>query len=138
TVFMFIVSMMISLLITNAIYQQIMKEQNDANYVKLITSMVEYIETDPPVDLEAYLKQLGDIGYQLYVIDETGEDAFYGGAFREAEIDDKHIETVLAGETYHGIKAYPKNLFITGFFSNDLINSVGKSFTYDDQTYAMF
>src|SRR5699024_10453539 len=81
---------------------------------------------------------LGDIGYQIYLTDGTDEGQFFGGEFRLKEIPEDKIAGVLQGEMYHGIKDYPRKLFITGFFSNDLQNSVGRNFTYDGKSYAMF
>ena len=138
TIFMFLISTLISLLITNAIYHQVMKEKNDDNYLSRITDITHYIETYPPDDLDAYFTHLGEIGYQIYLVDEQKNDHFYGGEYRLKQIEDRTVDTVLQGEMYHGIREYPRKLFITGFFSNDLNNSVGKSFEYNGKTYAMF
>src|SRR5699024_2741456 len=123
TIFMFAISTVISLLIINAVYHQIMKQQNDENYVSRITHITNYIEENPPNDLTAYFTQLGEIGYQAYVVNQNKEGTFYGGEYRLKEIADEKVENVLHGEMYHGIREYPQKLFITGFFSNDLNNT---------------
>ncbi|MEK4425580.1 HAMP domain-containing sensor histidine kinase [Solibacillus sp. FSL K6-1523] len=134
----FLISATFSFLITNAFYHQVMKEKNDANYVQLATDITNYIQQHPPDSLEAYLTQLGQIGYQIYLADELGNSSFYGDEYRLKELPTADIDTVLAGETYHGVRDYPQQLFITGFFSNDLRNTVGLPFEYEGKDYALF
>ncbi|MEG0385258.1 MAG: HAMP domain-containing sensor histidine kinase [Solibacillus sp.] len=134
----FVISATFSFLLTNAFYHQVMKEKNDANYVQLATDITTYIETHPPDSLDAYLTQLGQIGYQIYLADELGNRSFYGDEYRLKELDTVEIKRVLAGETYHGVGEYPQQLFITGFFSNDLKNTVGLPFKYEGTDYALF
>lgn len=134
----FVISAMFSFLITNAFYHQVMKEKNDANYVQIATDITTYIETHTPDSLDAYLTQLGQIGYQIYLADEVGNRAFYGEEYRLKELATAEIDRVLAGEIYHGVGEYPQQLFITGYFSNDLKNTVGLPFEYEGQKYALF
>ena len=48
------------------------------------------------------------------------------------------VEHVLNGETYHGMRDFPKETFVTGFFANELINTIGVPFTYENKPYALF
>src|SRR5699024_7744957 len=57
---------------------------------------------------------------------------------RIVNLDQTHIERVLDGEVYHGIANYPWRLFITGFFSNELKNTVGVPIEVDGETHALF
>ncbi|MED3152783.1 HAMP domain-containing sensor histidine kinase, partial [Bacillus thuringiensis] len=41
-------------------------------------------------------------------------------------------------ETFNGVSTYPTRLFITGFFDNELINSVGVPVKHGDKQYALF
>src|SRR5690625_4723415 len=45
---------------------------------------------------------------------------------------------VIDGHIYHGIAEYPWKLFVTGFFSNELKNTVGTPLTIQGETYALF
>lgn len=45
---------------------------------------------------------------------------------------------MLNGETFNGVSTYPTRLFITGFFDNELINSVGVPLKHGDKQYALF
>ncbi len=39
---------------------------------------------------------------------------------------------------FNGVSTYPTRLFITGFFDNELINSVGVPVKHGDKQYALF
>ncbi|MFF5994040.1 HAMP domain-containing sensor histidine kinase [Lysinibacillus sp. KU-BSD001] len=138
TIAIMIMSSVIGFLMTNALYHQVIKGQNDAKYVELVTHIVDYIEHESPDSLDTYMQHLGQIGYQIYLVDTDLQGTFYGGQYRLRELPPTVIERVLDGETYHGIKQYPRQLFITGFFANDLTNTVGLPFQYEGNTYAMF
>lgn len=51
-----------------------------------------------------------------------------------AEITDQ----VINGDVYHGIRDFPHKTFVTGFFANELNNSVGVSFKTQNKKYALF
>lgn len=138
TLFIMLMSSIVGFLITNTLYHQVVKGQNDDKYTMLVQDITNYIEQHPPASLDAYLKQLGQIGYQIYLVDSHNQQQFYGADFRLNELPQQAINTVLTGETYHGIKDYPQQMFITGFFANDLKNTVGMPFTYNGEAYAMF
>lgn len=138
TLVIMIMSSIVGFLITNTLYHQVVKGQNDEKYTMLVQDIASYIEQHPPTSLDAYLTQLGQIGYQIYLVENNNQRQFYGANFRLNELSQPVVDSVLSGETYHGIKEYPQQLFITGFFANDLKNTVGMPFTYNNQTYAMF
>lgn len=138
TLVIMIMSSIVGFLITNTLYHQVVKGQNDEKYTMLVQDIANYIEQHPPTSLDAYLTQLGQIGYQIYLVENNNQRQFYGANFRLNELSQPVVDSVLSGETYHGIKEYPQQLFITGFFANDLKNTVGMPFTYNNQTYAMF
>ncbi|WP_042474390.1 sensor histidine kinase [Bacillus ndiopicus] len=128
----------LALLATNAYYHRVIKEQNDAKNIAIVQDMTQYIMENEPLNLEAYLQTLANVGYQLYVVNAQGQDAFYGSDFRLKELDDSVKKAVIEGQIYHGMRDYPRQLFITGFFANDLTNSVGVPFTYKGEKYALF
>lgn len=53
-------------------------------------------------------------------------------------MDQDKINAVLDGHTYHGIANYPWKLFITGFFSNELKNTVGVPIEVSGKHQALF
>jgi signal transduction histidine kinase len=137
TMLVMIGSLCIGFLATNTYYHQVVKEKNDTKNVNIAQDIVHYIETDKPEDLNSYLTTLGKIGYQIYVT--TGDEGhFFGGQYRDQTLSASVVEHVLNGETYHGMRDFPKETFVTGFFANELINTIGVPFTYENKPYALF
>jgi signal transduction histidine kinase len=128
----------IGFMIVNTFYHQNLKEKNDAKNVLIAQSIVQFIESSHIKNLEPLLRMIGDTGYQIYIQSEDGKESTYGGEFRVKTISDSVVESVLNGETYHGMREFPKETFITGFFSNELTNTVGVQFTFENKKYALF
>ena len=51
---------------------------------------------------------------------------------------EKSIDGVLDGNAYHGMRDLPSETFVTGFFSDELANTVGVPFTHKGSQYALF
>ena len=128
----------IGFLLVNTYYHQQLKEQNDFKNVGIAQEMAAFIERNPTVPLEESLEVFGSSGYQLFMANESEDSHFYGGPFRESSLPISIKEAVLEGEIYHGMRDYPKETFVTGFFSNELKNTVGVPVTYNDEKYALF
>jgi len=84
------------------------------------------------------LKSISNLGFEIYVVNDQKQGKRYGNAFRKINVSDETIESVLKGHTYNGISTYPTRLFITGFFDNELLNSIGIPIQHDDKQYALF
>lgn len=125
-------------IIVNTYYHQNLKVENDSKNVLVAKSMVKLIETTEQNDLEPILNAFGDSGYQIYIISEEGHIKSFGGDFRENDISTTVVKSVIGGDIYHGMKEFPRETFITGYFSNELTNTVGVPFTYDNKKYALF
>lgn len=125
-------------LLVNTYYHQQLKEQNDIKNVGIAQEMVVFIEKNPNVSLSESLEVFGSSGYQLFLTNDKGDSNFYGGPFRETSLPISIKKDVLDGEIYHGMRDYPKETFVTGFFSNELNNTVGVPVTYNDERYALF
>ncbi len=137
TLLVMIGSLCIGFLATNTYYHQVIKEKNDAKNVNIAQDIAKYIETAKPKDLDNYFKTLGEIGYQTYVTTGDGGQ-FYGGKYRDKTLSSNTVKYVLDGEIYHGMRDFPKETFMTGFFANELINTIGVPFTYENKHYALF
>lgn len=137
TMLVMIGSLCIGFLATNTYYHQVVKEKNDAKNVAIAQDIVQYIETARPEDLDNYFMTLGKIGYQIYVTSGE-EEQFFGGEYRDKTLSASVVEHVLSGEIYHGMRDFPKETFVTGFFANELINTIGVPFTYEKRPYALF
>lgn len=138
TILIMIGSSTIGFLIVNTYYHQQMKEENDLKNVAIAEEIAEFIESGGDFELAEYLESIGDVGYQLYVVNEDREGRFYGGKFAYKNIREESVDVVLNGEIYHGMRDQHQETFFTGFFSDELSNTVGVPFTFEGERYALF
>lgn len=138
TILIMFFSGILSFLLTNIYYQNKLKEQNDRKMIKIASEISEFLYSHDSINLGEYFYHLGSIGYQLYVTDGEKMNEFYGSSFRESKLSDKAVNQVLNGEEYHGIVHFPHKTFVTGFFANELRNTVGVPFEYKNKTYGLF
>ncbi|HLR52709.1 MAG TPA: HAMP domain-containing sensor histidine kinase, partial [Candidatus Avamphibacillus sp.] len=78
------------------------------------------------------------LGYKFHVIDQHGNGQTYGEPFRKNNLEPDHIEEVLNGDIYHGIANFPWKLFVTGFFDNELKNTIGFPIHVNGEVHALF
>lgn len=133
-----ITSSIIAFLIANTYYQQYLKPENDAKITSIVDNIVLFYSENNEMSINDYLKQTAEMGFQLYLVDTDLNGTYYGGEFRNQTISHEIIHTVLNGEKYHGIANFPSSAFITGFFDNDLSNTVGAPISINNETYALF
>lgn len=137
TISIMILSSVLAFMFTNFYYQQKLKPENDAKNTVIAKEMATFIEQSDET-VEDYFSHLATVGYQFYVVDEEGSANFYGAPFRNETLDSHVIDTVLAGDTFHGMAQLPQETFVTGFFANELMNTIGVPFDKDGTSYAMF
>src|SRR5699024_5989597 len=133
-----IVSSLSSFLIANYYYHQTLKYENDAKNTEIAHNIVSTYEATDGEDIDTYLESMASLGYFLYLHAADGTGKTYGGEFRKNNLQEEAIERWLNGETYHGLKEFPRHLFITGFFNNDLMNSIGVPIDVEGETRALF
>ncbi|WP_410771172.1 sensor histidine kinase [Fontibacillus sp. BL9] len=139
TVIVMILSSSLAFLAANLYYQYRLKPFNDEKVTHMAEQIKQFYERNGEIHLESYLNHIGKLGYQFYVVDEQGQGAFYGENFRETALDPQAVRMVLDGQVYHGIAGFPTGLLITGFFDNDLGNTIGVPLKQSDgETYALF
>ncbi|WP_379127203.1 sensor histidine kinase [Paenibacillus sp. sgz500958] len=122
---------------SNFYYQIKVKPQNDAKLTGMALQLQEFSKSYPETT-DDYLSSSAALGYKLYVTDGQGDERYYGTPFREKNLDSDVIRNVLQGEVYHGVAEFPRQLFVTGFFDNELRNSIGVSIVMNNRTYALF
>jgi len=138
TIAIMIISSLIAFLSVNTYYHQKLKEQNDEKNMNIANSIASFIDSEKYLNLEKYLKAQSAVGYRLYVINDKQEATLYGESFRKENLSKKAIDQVLSGELYHGMRDLPSETFVTGFFSNELANTVGVPFKHNGKAYALF
>src|SRR5690625_1947780 len=97
-------SFIIAFIVVNTYYHQQLRPQNDAKNMKIAEAVADYIESEPMIDLDAFLTTQANTGYKLYITNHQGDEHFYGESFRLENLSDQAIEQVLAGEPYHGMR----------------------------------
>ncbi|WP_054958325.1 HAMP domain-containing sensor histidine kinase [Paenibacillus dakarensis] len=138
TICIMVLSSLIAFILSNVYYQFNLKPYNDQKITAMAYDIQEFYKQNPDIDVENYLVHIGKLGYQIYLVSEDGQGAFYGGEFRKKEIAPGIVQQVTHGETYHGVLNFSSNLFITGFFDNDLKNSIGVPIVIDGVNHALF
>ena len=132
-----LLSSVISFFAMNTYYHQYLKEENNDKNMAIATSFAEFLDGVSPEQVEDTLNVLGNAGYQLYITD--GETVVrYGGDYRDESIDESDIQQVLGGQVFNGIRDFPRETFVTGFFANELENTVGVPIELDGERYALF
>lgn len=122
----------------NTYYHQVLKGQNDEKNMQIVNDLVHFIEESEALDLDAYLTTQAAAGYKLYVVNDEEVGTFYGKPFRAHNLPEDAIKEVLEGRAYHGMANLPSETFVTGFFSDESINTVGQFFQYEGERYALF
>ncbi len=138
TIVIMLGSGILAFLSVNTYYHRQLKGQNDVKNTHIAESMAAYISSAKNIDVNNYLETQAAAGYKLYVVDENKQANYYGASFREENLSEKAVEQVLAGENYHGMKNLPSETFVTGFFSDELANTVGVPFEYEGKRYALY
>lgn len=122
----------------NTYYQLATKEINDEKNIAIAQQITQFIETSQNLDLEHYLTTLGQAGYQIYVVSESGYSQFIGSEFKVKTVPEAVKSSVFSGNIYNGMKNFPSKTFMSGRFANELENTVGLPFRYQSEKYALF
>ncbi|HHW36612.1 MAG TPA: HAMP domain-containing histidine kinase [Bacillales bacterium] len=138
TIGIMVLSSIFAFLVSNTYYQQKLKPYNDQKITKIALSIAAYTDGHSDMDLDEYLKNISTIGYQIYLVDQSGDASFFGEPFRDKLLSNIVKEYVLNGNIYHGILQFPQETFVTGFFANELKNTIGVPITHNGKNYALF
>ncbi|MFD1672027.1 sensor histidine kinase [Agrilactobacillus yilanensis] len=117
-------SCLIGFLGGNQYYHQQLKPKNDAKITAMAKNIQHFYQQLPQNQRQAYLNSVAQTGYDFAVYTD-GQVHYYGSPFRITQLTQSARATVAQNKIYHGIKHYQKGPFVTGFFANDLNNTVG-------------
>lgn len=138
TIAIMIASTLIAFVVSNIYYQYYLKPENDQKITEIAEDIVTVFETNDDEDIASYLTMMANLGYTFFLIDPSKNGQTYGESFSSYHLEPAHIEQVLAGDIYHGIANFPKSIFVTGFFNNELHNTIGIPVTVSGETHALF
>ncbi|WP_413377499.1 ATP-binding protein [Alkalihalobacillus sp. 1P02AB] len=136
TLVIMLISGLLAFFLSNVYYQHFLKEQNDQKYTKIALEVADYVSEQN--QLQQSLAFLATTGYQLRLFNSDGESWQFGQDFRDETMEEANIRRVLNGETFHGIAHFPSETFVTGFFANELRNSIGVPVEHEGEQYALF
>ncbi|MBC1423868.1 HAMP domain-containing protein [Listeria seeligeri] len=131
-------SSLLGFFLANIYYQLKLKPFNDEKTTKIAQEVQQFYHSNASLSLDEYLQSVGELGYELYLTDGGADSSYYGGEFRKKVLPEKTVDRVLRGETYHGIDEFNTGIFITGFFDNDIQNTIGVPVKVDGKTEALF
>ncbi|RXZ81668.1 sensor histidine kinase [Paenibacillaceae bacterium] len=134
---MIVVSFGLGFLLSNVYYHVKIKPKNDKKLTEMALNIQTFSENNSG-STDAYFSHIAALGYRIYVTNNEGDQRFYGNPFKNYHLNAEQLQQVLAGEIFHGVALYKANLLITGFFDNEIQNSIGVPIQMNGQTYAMF
>jgi signal transduction histidine kinase len=138
TIGMMFISFILAFLISNIHYQKTLKPDNDQKNTKVALDIASFASEHPNLNLKEYLESISLVGYQLYLVDTDGNEFFFGEPFRDKGLSDSTKQSVLNGTIFHGILQFPQKTFVTGFFANELKNTIGVPLKYNGESFALF
>lgn len=138
TMIIVVASAILAFVASNVYYHNYLKPENDKKVTRIAKKTATVFEKNKDQTIESFLTDLAEFGHQYYLISPDGTESSFGGSFRTEEINSKDVKKVLDGGIYHGILDFPWKLFITGFFDNELVNTVGVPVHVEDKVNALF
>lgn len=138
TIGIMLLSSVFAFMFSNFYYQQKLKPENDAKNTKIALEIATYMESIEPSMIPQYLENIAAIGYQLMWVPHKNKREFFGDPFRDKNLPQVTEEKVLNGEIYHGMLHFPQETFVTGFFANELTNTIGVPIHIAGKNQALF
>ncbi|MBS4213580.1 MULTISPECIES: HAMP domain-containing sensor histidine kinase [Neobacillus] len=138
TIGMMLISFILAFVISNIYYQQKLKPYNDDKNTKVALDIAAFAEAHPEISLTEYLKSITKVGYQIYLVDKDGNRTFFGDPFRDKSLPVSTQQDVLKGDIFHGMLHFPQETFVTGFFADELKNTIGVPLQHKGRSYALF
>lgn len=138
TIGVMLISFILAFFVSNIYYQEKLKPFNDKKNTKIALNIAAFAKDHPEISLTNYLDSLSAVGYQMYLVDYNGNGRFFGEPFRDKNLPVSTKRNVLDGYTFHGILHFPQQTFVTGFFANELKNTIGVPLKYKGENFALF
>ena len=81
---------------------------------------------------------MSELGYQIALISEEGEQFTFGQEFKKNELNAQMHTLFQSNEPYHGVESFHGSFLMMSHFSNNIQNTVGKSVTIAGEKYGLF
>jgi len=140
TVLILTISIVAAFVLANVVYSIFTKDKLETENLEVAKSVISHLN-DTYLDkhmLDIYFDSIGELGYQLYVVDEFGEAKSYGEQFHSYKMSSQVVTDVLNGQIYTGSSRFLSQFSMMNHFSNSVENTVGIAFLFDGVNYAFF
>ncbi|MEK3764387.1 sensor histidine kinase [Solibacillus sp. FSL K6-4121] len=138
TLAVIVVSITMSMLLIGQIYQSQIRPNTDAKNYEVAQEVKNIITTMPRDSYEAYFESVAKLGYQIAVANQSGNVSMYGNNFNKVELNDDMLNIIGTDNDYHGIQEYQGSSLFMDHFANDIQNTVGVAFSFNNENYAFF
>lgn len=140
TLVILLISTTLAFILANLVYMTSTKQIIDQENVKIAKVIASNLEGshEHHSSITSYLESMGNLGYQIYLLNESGEGEFFGQSFSKTDLPQEAMKVIEDKEIYHGMNDASQQLLMMGHFSNDVKNTVGVPFTINEQSYALF
>src|SRR5690625_3726161 len=115
-----------------------LKTENDTKITEISENVVTIYEQSDHQDIHLYLSSMAHLGYTFILFEHEHKARIFGVPIDVQKIPDGVAQSVLNGEIYHGIRDYPWHPLVTGFFNNEITNTVGVPINVDGERQALF
>lgn len=138
--FILMMSVFIAFILANFFYLNVTKEESDRQHVEIAQEVVYVLEAmhGDASSFEGYLSSIAKLGYQIAVIPENGPPLFFGEMFDDRTLSKEASRVITHKEIYHGMHGFSNQMFMMSHFANELQNTVGIPFTFNDMQYGLY
>lgn len=139
TLWILVLSIIVGFISANIIYYGFTKQKVDEQNAVMAEEIADtLVVLSSQKDAEQYLKSVGEMGYQLMLLNNQSDIIRFGGTFEEEDVPKETLAHILSGNVYHGMQQFDGHNFFLEHFSNNVLNTIGVRVLYDDEQYAMF
>ncbi|WP_079508803.1 sensor histidine kinase [Mesobacillus jeotgali] len=135
------ISIIIAFILANWVYMTSTKGRIDRQNVIIaeeMASSLQQMHSTSHVSFVAYLDSVSKLGYQIYVLSESGEEFFFGEPFSKKNLPPEAMSVIKDKEIYHGMDLSNAGWMMMSHFSNQLDNTVGVPFTIADENFGLY
>jgi signal transduction histidine kinase len=134
------ISIVIAFILANWVYMTSTRERIDSQNVKVaeeVASRLEQMHSTTHLSFTGYLDSISKLGYQIYVLSESGEEFEFGEPFSKKNLPAEAMKVVEHKKIYHGMDS-SGSPWMMSHFSNQLGNTVGVPFTIGEEDYGLY
>lgn len=140
TMLILLISIAVAFILANVVYSTFTKNKLAEQDIVVAESIISHID-DSFLDihmLNTYFDSIGQLGYQLLLVDEQGQMKSFGEPFHHHRLSTDDIMSVIDGQYYTGSTTFLSQISMMRHFSNSDVNTIGIPFHFKGDNYAFF